>query len=130
MGFIMDGLEAEAYDRTYRDSSLLRRIVGYFRPSGRLMLLVALMIALNSLADTVLPVLISRGIDVITHSTSAARSTVIWIVTAILVAGVCSWTFNFVRQRYTARAVGDVVLRLREDAFAAVMARDMSFYDE
>jgi ABC-type multidrug transport system fused ATPase/permease subunit len=130
MGFLMDGLEAEAYDRTYRDSSLLRRILGYFRPIGRMMALVAAMIALNSLADTVLPVLISRGIDTITHSTSPARATVIWIVTAILVAGVCSWTFNFVRQRYTARAVGDVVLRLREDAFAAVMARDMSFYDE
>ena len=34
------------------------------------------------------------------------------------------------RQWYTARVVGDVVLRLRLDAFAAVVARDMSFYDE
>ncbi|MBE0699530.1 MAG: ABC transporter ATP-binding protein, partial [Anaerolineaceae bacterium] len=41
-----------------------------------------------------------------------------------------SWTFNFFRQRYTARAIGDVVLKLRQDAFDAVLARDMSFYDE
>ena len=41
-----------------------------------------------------------------------------------------SWTFNFVRQWFTARVVGDVVLQLRQDAFEAVMERDMSFYDE
>ena len=32
MGFIMDGLGAEAYDREYEDSQLLERIIGYFRP--------------------------------------------------------------------------------------------------
>ncbi|MEZ4618638.1 MAG: hypothetical protein R2867_24425 [Caldilineaceae bacterium] len=41
-----------------------------------------------------------------------------------------NWIFNFIRQRYTARTVGDVVLALRKDAFDAVLARDMSFYDE
>ena len=36
MGFILDGLETEAYDRTYSDRELLRRIVSYFRPyAGR-----------------------------------------------------------------------------------------------
>ncbi|MEM6930915.1 MAG: ABC transporter ATP-binding protein, partial [Myxococcota bacterium] len=43
---------------------------------------------------------------------------------------VLSWTFNFVRQTYTARAVGDVVLDLRRDAVQAVFARDMSFFDQ
>ena len=32
MGFIMDGLDAEAYDREYTDRQLLARIIGYFRP--------------------------------------------------------------------------------------------------
>ena len=32
MGFIMDGLGAEAYDRKYQDRQLLGRILGYFRP--------------------------------------------------------------------------------------------------
>jgi ATP-binding cassette subfamily B protein len=48
----------------------------------------------------------------------------------ILGATILSWVFNYLRQRLTARAVGDVVLQLREDAFTAVMQRDMSFYDE
>ncbi|MEJ7651878.1 MAG: hypothetical protein WKH64_00200 [Chloroflexia bacterium] len=30
MGFIMDGLEADEYDREYSDRDLLRRIVAYF----------------------------------------------------------------------------------------------------
>ena len=30
MGFILDGLDTESYDRTYSDRELIRRIVGYF----------------------------------------------------------------------------------------------------
>jgi ABC-type multidrug transport system fused ATPase/permease subunit len=128
MGFIMDGLDAEAYDRAYSDRSLVRRILGYFRPKLGTMLLVAAMILLASMLDTVLPVLISRGLD--TLSSSHTTATILLLVTAILVSGALSWVCNYVRQRYTARAVGDTVLSLRMDAFAAVMARDMSFYDE
>jgi len=47
MGFILDGLDTEAYDREYSDRDLLRRIVTYFRPYGRKMALVALMLTLN-----------------------------------------------------------------------------------
>ena len=32
MGFIMDGLDAEDYDREYKDRQLIARIIGYFRP--------------------------------------------------------------------------------------------------
>src|SRR5258708_20673574 len=92
------------------------------------MVLVAIMILLNAVADTVLPLLVSRGIDSL--RTARSLQTLGLLVAAILVSGVLSWTFNFVRQRNTARAVGDVVLGLRHDAFKAVLARDMSFYDE
>ncbi len=30
MGFILDGLDTENYDRSYSDRELVRRIVGYF----------------------------------------------------------------------------------------------------
>jgi ATP-binding cassette subfamily B protein len=128
VGFIMDGLDAEAYDRIYSDRQLVRRIWGYFRPALKVMTLVAALIALNSLADIVFPVLISRGIDTLTAGATAAQGAT--LIGAILIAGMLSWTFNFIRQWQTARAVGDVVLRLRQDAFDAVMARDLSFYDE
>ncbi|HEU0026155.1 MAG TPA: ABC transporter ATP-binding protein [Ktedonobacterales bacterium] len=128
MGFVLDGLDAEAYDRTYSDRALVKRILGYFKPRGRTMLLVSTMTLLASLLDAALPILISRGIDVFAASRSATAIAV--IVGVILLAGALSWVFNFVRQANTARAVGDVTLKLREDAFASVLARDMSFYDE
>ena len=128
MGFIMDGLDAEAYDRSYSDRQLIARIIGYFRPKVHIMIVVAILITLTSLLDTVFPVLISYGIDTVVAS--GAINTILLLILAILLVGVFSWVCNFFRQWYTARTVGDVVLNLRKDAFQAVVARDMSFYDE
>ena len=124
----MDGLDAEAYDRTYKDRDLVNRILRYFKPQGRLMLLVSATTLASSLLDAALPILISHGIDV--YAANRSLEAIAVIVTVVLLAGGLSWTFNFVRQANTARAVGAVVLQLREDAFAATLARDMSFYDE
>ena len=133
MGFIMDGLGAEAYDREYGDRQLLARIIEYFRPHLVTMTTVAVFIVLNSVMDAAFPFLIARGLDRL-ESAANLNETIWqrtgWLITAILVSGALSWTFNFFRQKYTARAVGDVVLKLRQDAFDAVLARDMSFYDE
>jgi hypothetical protein len=41
MGFILDGLDTESYDRKYNDRELLQRILSYFRPYTRYMILVA-----------------------------------------------------------------------------------------
>jgi ABC-type multidrug transport system fused ATPase/permease subunit len=128
MGFLMDGLEAEGYDRSYSDRQLLGRIYDYFRPHLPTMGFVATMIVLDSLMSAVLPILIARGLDTIAIDQSWQNAGL--LVAAILLSGALAWTFNFFRQWFTARTVGDVVLELREDAFDAVMARDMSFYDE
>jgi ABC-type multidrug transport system fused ATPase/permease subunit len=128
MGFIMDGLDAEEYDRSYSDLRLIQRIVRYFRPHLATILLVALMIVLSSLADITLPLLLSRGVDTVARAFS--WQVVGLLIGGILLAGALSWTFNFVRQWNSARAVGDVVLQLRLDAFSSVVARDMSFYDD
>jgi ATP-binding cassette subfamily B protein len=133
MGFIMDGLDAEAYDREYSDRQLLKRILGYFRPHFAIMSGVAAMIVLNSLMDAALPFLIARSLDRL-HAAADLQVTIwartAWLIGAIFLSGALSWTFNFFRQQYTARVVGDVVLKLRQDAFDAVLARDMSFYDQ
>jgi ATP-binding cassette, subfamily B, bacterial len=128
MGFIMDGLGEEEYDRSYSDRALVRRITGYFRPQLPRMIGVAVLIVLNSAVDTTLPLLLSGGID--TLGRTREMSTAWLLVAAILVAGGLSWTFNFFRQWNTAQVVGDVVLKLRRDAFNAVLGHDMSFYDE
>ena len=133
MGFIMDGLGAEAYDREYTDRQLLTRILGYFRPHFRRMSFVAFLIVFNSGLDAALPFLIARSLDSLEGAANLSESIwqrTAWLIVAILLSGAFSWTFNYFRQRYTTRVVGDVVLALRQDAFDAVLARDMSFYDE
>jgi len=133
MGFVMDGLGAEAYDREYKDSYLLRRILRYFQPHLGTMIMVAVFIMLNSVMDAAFPFLIARGLDQLESAANLGETVwqrTAWLITAIFLSGVLSWTFNFFRQKYTSRAVGDVVLKLRQDAFDAVLARDMSFYDD
>jgi ABC-type multidrug transport system fused ATPase/permease subunit len=133
MGFIMDGLDAEAYDREYKDRQLLTRIIQYFKPHLPVMSTIAAMIVLNSVMDAAFPFLIARSLDQL-DGTADLNVTIwqrtAWLIAAIFVSGLLSWSFNFFRQKYTARTVGDVVLKLRQDAFDAVLARDMSFYDE
>ncbi len=70
MGFILDGLDTEDYDRQYSDGELLKRIGRYFGPHRKKMLLVGLMITLNSLAGTGGPVLIAKSLDIIQEEAS------------------------------------------------------------
>ncbi len=139
MGFVMDGLAAEGYDRSYSDRQLLGRIVRYFRPFLPTMAVVSGAISGAAVLDAALPVLVATGIDRLAVDGAAevaspepgvlfARAG--WILLALLLAGGLSWTLNFLRQWLTATAVANVVLDLRRDAFDAVLARDMSFYDE
>lgn len=127
MGFIMGGLDAEDYDRKYGDGELLGRIGEYFRPAAGPMVLVGVLISLSSIMNMLSPLLASWGIDRIAQGESGD---ILWILFfGLLAAGVLGWGFNFVRQWMTAKVVGDVVLALRQDAFDAVMARDLSFFD-
>ena len=63
MGFIMDGLDGEAYDRKYGDGVLVKRIISYFRPQTKRMLAVSAAIIATSLVNTGLPIFISDGLD-------------------------------------------------------------------
>jgi ATP-binding cassette subfamily B protein len=126
MGFVMDGLDAEAYDKTYRDRDLLRRVLGYFRPETKRMLAISLAVLVNSVSDTALPIYVSRTLDELARGEANLP-----LAAAVIVAlGVLGWALSYVRRALTARAVGDVVLQLRRDAFDAVLARDLSFYDQ
>lgn len=128
MGFIMDGLDAEEYDRSYSDRELVNRILNYFRPHLRKMVIVSTVVFLSSLMDLALPIVISGAIDELQLSPETFDA----IQATLILAAVASlaWVFNLIRQWLSAEAVGDVTLDLREDAFNAVTERDMSFYDK
>jgi ATP-binding cassette subfamily B protein len=128
MGFILDGLDSEAYDRNYSDRQLIGRILNYFHPYRRQLLLIAFALTLNSAAGTAGPILISRAIDVVTHN--QATQVMLLLSVAVVLLGIFSWSFNYLQQMVSARVIGNVVLKLREDVFDAVIRHDMSFYDE
>jgi len=128
MGFILDGLDTEAYDRNYSDRELLSRIIAYFRPYARQMGLVAVMLMLNSAAGTGGPIIISRAIDLLAQDPSTEK--MLLMAGGVLLLGVAAWTFNYIRQMISARVVGNVVLKLREDVFDATVQHDLSFFDE
>jgi ATP-binding cassette subfamily B protein len=129
MAFIMNGLDAESYDRKYTDRQLVNRIKTYFRPEARKMGLVTVMVVLNSMLDAALPILVATWLDRIVGP-NGVDSQVWWLVAAIVVLGVAAWGAYFVRQSKSAEIVGNIILRLRTDAIDAVMKRDMSFFDE
>ena len=131
MGFIMDGLEAEEYDRKYGDGELVRRIVGYFRPQLPRMMAVAAAILLTSIVNTGLPIFISQSLDELQLAGGAITSDALLRITlVILILGTLGWAFNAVRQWLSAEAIGNVALKLREDAVDAILKRDLSFYDQ
>jgi ATP-binding cassette, subfamily B, bacterial len=128
MGFIMFGLNAEEYDRSYTDAELLRRIFEYFRPHLPKITIIAVIVLINSIADLALPILISLAIDSI--SRSDANFDVVNTAIIFTIIASFGWVFNLIRQRLSSEAISDVTLKMRTDAFSAVIERDMSFYDK
>ena len=95
------GLGAEAYDRAYSDSQLIRRSAVYFRPHRRTVIIVALAVVLISLASTVTPILIARGIDALAGN--PRLQLLVALAALVTVLGALGWLFNLVRVQLAAR---------------------------
>jgi len=128
MPFILDGLDSEDYDRTYKDRELLHRIGAYFRPYRNQILLTSLMLTLNSAAGTAGPILIAKALDLVKKNSSF--HVLLLLSLGVLMLGVFAWGFNYIRRIFAARVVGNVVLRLREDVFNSVVHNDLTFFDQ
>jgi ATP-binding cassette subfamily B protein len=122
------GLDTEAYDRQYTDQELLRRILGYFAPNRRRVLIVGCLITVLAVVGAAQPIIVARGLDLLVVSPTLA--VILGLVAVVLVIGVLNWLGNWLRRRVTVRVIGDVVLALRKEAFAASVHHDMSFFDE
>lgn len=129
MASIMRGLEAEAYDRSYKDSELLRRIYRYFRPHSKKLWLIVASLILISGANAAIPIIISNGIDQISSEGDSAI-TIPWLIGIIFVVGSSVWVFNWIRRKLTVEVISDSILAMRTDAFDSAARQDMSFYDE
>jgi ATP-binding cassette subfamily B protein len=127
MGFLR-GLDTEAYDRTYSDRELLRRMLGYFSPYRRELIIASFSILIIGLGGAATPILVSEGLDLVTGLSSQE---VMGTFTVLLFSlGILIWAANWVGRRLIQQTVGDVMLDLRREAFKASVEHDLSFYDE
>ena len=149
---LFSGLDAEAYDREYGDRALLARVLRYFVAEGRRMTIVTVSLALMSLLQASVPLLISQGlgrlggangggglrsatVDALIERGIAAfargsdQPVLAFLVSAVFAVWLAIWLLNYLRRRYTSRAIAGVVLALRRDAFDATVRHDLSFYD-
>ncbi|HUX21420.1 MAG TPA: ABC transporter ATP-binding protein [Spirochaetia bacterium] len=128
MGDILGGLDSEAYDRTYGDLNIVRRILSYLRPHRKRIVLLAFVLTLNSAAGSAGPILIAKAIDLI--RTNHSMEMILLFSGGVLLMGVFGWVFNYIQQRVSTFMVGNVVLALREEVFRATVNHDLSFFDE
>ncbi len=128
MAFILDGLETEAYDRNYSDKQLFARIFRYLKPFRRKITVICLVLFLNSVASGFGPILIAKSLDILLQQVTPLA--VIMFTAGILILGVAAWIFNFFLQRLDTVVIGNLVLRLQEDALSAVLNHDLSFFDQ
>lgn len=126
MGFFA-GLNEESYDRQYADRQLFQRMWAYFKPQTQAIVVVSAMLLVLAVTGAALPIMVSRGVDYLADQ--AEETLAYWLFVIILLTGLVNWVANWIRRRLVQRAVGDVVLSLRTEAFQAAASHDLSFYD-
>lgn len=125
---LFSGLDVEDYDRQYSDRVLIKRIAGYFRPHlGRLFWIIFFLLV-GSASGAAIPIMVSQAVDDIQGGVTDEQ---IWFLGgAVFLAGFLVWLGNWIRRLISARMIGDMVMEIRVDAFAASAEHDLSFYDE
>ena len=111
MGFF-SGLNAESYDRTYRDRDLVWRMLVYFKPYRARLVWAFVGILVIAAAGALSPILVSRSVDLM----AGRESTTLMLVfaAALFATGVLVWGANWIRRRLITRAVADVMLALQQ----------------
>ncbi len=122
----MRGIEAEKYDRAYSDRDLVARIVHYFTPYRWKVLVIVICITFMAALGALVPIVIANSLNA--GAAGARFPTTLAVL--VLVAGVGTWALAGIRRYLTAQVIGDVVNSMRNDAFAATMSQDLSFFDE
>ncbi|MCJ7723730.1 MAG: ABC transporter ATP-binding protein, partial [Anaerolineales bacterium] len=122
------GLNTEKYDRQYSDRLLAQRIINYLTSQHRRMGAIITLVIVLSLIGVAQPIVMSNALDILKGQPSFTAIGLVGL--AVLFVGVAHWGLNWARRSLTVRAVGDVVLELRTQAFRAAAAHDLSFYDQ
>ena len=125
---MMMGLASEAYDRTYSDRVLLRRLAGYFLTHRRNLTIVGGLIFVITVFGLLDPVIASRGLDAIRQQPSTELALALFGY--LLFSALANFLAGMARRRYMARLVADVISQMRHEAFSASIQHDLSFFDQ
>ena len=79
-------------------------------------------------AGSLLPIIVSRGVDLLKGVPTLLSLLVVG--GAVLIVGLAIWFFNMASRRLMAKSIADVVAKLATDAYSASVEHDLSFYDE
>ncbi|MFX0115744.1 MAG: ABC transporter ATP-binding protein [Candidatus Hodarchaeota archaeon] len=123
----MWALGAEEYDRSYKDRDLFRRILAYFGPYKKSIAIVVVFLILTSFANALVPIILAIAISQLVAEKETAF--LVALIGLTLLLNISGWVFNYFRQAYSARAIGDIVLDLRKDVNFAILNHDLSFFD-
>ena len=122
------GLNSEAYDRTYSDRELMRRVAGYFGRDRRRLTWTLVTLLVLAVVSALQPLIVSEGINLLGQTPSLAA---LWGIALLsLLAALLIWGLNWLRRRLLARITGMVVADLRAEAFQAVIGHDLAFFDQ
>ena len=85
MGFFA-GLNDEKYDRQYTDRELMRRIITFFKPQTKRLVLVIVLVIVLAGIGAALPVVVARMVDLLKGQPSLQAITLVSL--AVLLIGV------------------------------------------
>jgi ATP-binding cassette, subfamily B, bacterial len=118
-------LEAEKYDRTYDDKALFWRMWETVRSYRRELIGIVVtftLVAIIFFARTVAIVWAIQDLE--------DNSNRVWVLTfALFAMGFTEYWLNWLRRWWLGIVIGRMVERMRQDAFAAALNRDLTFYD-
>ncbi len=92
------------------------------------MILVIFFLSISSLTYAFQPIITS--IIISNLETSPDLILILFLILIIFIFNISSWVFNYIRQIYSTKVIGSVVLDIRQDAHKSVVNHDLSFFDK
>jgi ABC-type multidrug transport system fused ATPase/permease subunit len=122
-----NGLDKDKYDRQYTDVYLAKRIASYFYGYRKQFVIIVVSFVALSILGALQPVWIADGLTAMAQDGN--EFVVIVLIGALLFTAGFQYFVNWVRRYLSAVMIGNVVSRMRKDAFSAAVERDLAFYD-
>ncbi|MFX1237361.1 MAG: ABC transporter ATP-binding protein [Promethearchaeota archaeon] len=125
---VFAGLDAEEYDRQYKDKVLFGRISNYFKKYRKQMVIVVLLIVISSVSNAFLPIFTANAIGQLNSDPDV--SYLVFVIIIMLCINLSRYIINYFQQINSTKAIGSVIMDIRADANASVLDHDLSFFDK